>query len=60
MDELERWELKREVFRKWLGGLEFNELLQVSEDVRKMLDYMSRRIERQQTKDEFLKIIEGL
>jgi len=54
MDELERWKIERDVFRKWLASKDWRQLLDIADDVETSLDYQADRIEKRQDKGSFI------
>ena len=59
MDELERWKIEREVFRKWLVSKDWRQILDIADDVEGLLGYHADRIEKRLDKKSFVDFMEG-
>ena len=57
MNDLERWEIKREVFRKWLASLDYGQLNDAVEDVLTKIKHEADQIEKHQERNAFLKFM---
>jgi len=53
MDELERWKIEREVFRKWLASKDWGQLLEIANDLQTRLDYEADKMDTFLNRDKF-------
>lgn len=59
MDTFERWNIEREVFRKWLAERDWLMLLDIAEDLKSQMDYEMAKKELFGKDGSFSKFMEG-